>query len=225
MDFKISIIPLFTSVISYVFAVLLLKQFIRRQKIQQLLWTIAIFFYGTSSLMELLMNPNLFGFNVILFTIFYVGASSLVGLLGAGQLYLIVKHKISHIFLLFVVMLSIILALALSLNSFPTSLSFTGELGEDIRIISNGYPLSVRIYAIILASVGGSVLLIGSLYSFIRDRTRYYALLFVIGAIIPMLRNVPFGYLGNELAGIISLFIGFILSIIYLKKQSVQISQ
>ena len=199
---------------------LLLHQFIQRRKIHQFLWTIALLFYGTSTLMELLMNPDVLGFNVILFSIFYITATSLVGLLGAGQLYLIVKHKVSHIFLAFVIIMSISLLLALIFTPFPIGLSFTGELGEDIRVISNGYPISVRVYAIILASVGGTFFLIGSLYSFIRDKSRYYVLFFAIGALMPMFRNIPFGYLGNELIGVIFLFIGYILSILHIKKQN-----
>jgi len=218
--YKINIIPLFTSLISYIFMLLLLHQFIQRRKIHQFLWTIALLFYGTSTLMELLMNPDVLGFNVILFSIFYITATSLVGLLGAGQLYLIVKHKVSHIFLAFVIIMSISLLLALIFTPFPIGLSFTGELGEDIRVISNGYPISVRVYAIILASVGGTFFLIGSLYSFIRDRSRYYVLFFAIGALMPMFRNVPFGYLGNELVGVIFLFIGYLLSILHIKKQN-----
>jgi len=199
---------------------LLLHQFIQRRKIHQFLWTIALLFYGTSTLMELLMNPDVLGFNVILFSIFYITATSLVGLLGAGQLYLIVKHKVSHIFLAFVIIMSVSLLLALIFTPFPIGLSFTGELGEDIRVISNGYPISVRIYAIILASVGGTFFLIGSIYSFIRDRSRYYVLFFAIGALMPMFRNVPFGYLGNELIGVIFLFTGYLLSILHIKKQN-----
>lgn len=200
--------------------IMLLHQFIQRRKIHQFLWTIALLFYGTSTLMELLMNPDVLGFNVILFSIFYITATSLVGLLGAGQLYLIVKHKVSHIFLAFVIIMSISLLLALIFTPFPTGLSFTGELGEDIRVISNGYPISVRVYAIILASVGGTFFLVGSLYSFVRDKSRYYVLFFAIGALMPMFRNVPFGYLGNELIGVIFLFIGYLLSILHIKKQN-----
>ncbi|MFW9970065.1 MAG: hypothetical protein ACFFDF_07670 [Candidatus Odinarchaeota archaeon] len=214
-----NIIPLFTSIISFVFTGLLVNQFIKRRKTHQLIWTIALLFFGISTLMELLMNPDIFGFNVILFGIFYVSASSLVGFLGAGQLYLIIKGKIPHIFLSFIIIFTMVLLFALIFTPFPTSLTFIGELGEDIRVISNGYPMAVRIFAIILASVGGVVLLLGSLYSFIRDRTRYYTLFFALGAVFPMLRNIPFGYLGNELACVISLFIGFIISLVYLKKE------
>jgi len=213
-----NIIPLFTSVISFVFVVSLLNQFIKRRKIHQVLWMVALLFYGISTLMELLMNPEIFGFNVILFSIFYVTASSLVGLLGAGQLYLILKNKISHIFLLFVILFTLVLLSALIFTPFPTSLTFVGDLGEDIRVISNEYPMNVRIYAITLASVGGMVFLLGSLYSFVKDRARYYTLFFTFGAVFPLFRNIPFGYLGNELASVISLFIGFILSLVYLKK-------
>ncbi|MFX1406154.1 MAG: hypothetical protein ACFFBW_04305 [Promethearchaeota archaeon] len=186
------------------------------------MWTLAIFSYGIASLMEFLMNPDLLNFNGILFNTFYFNSSLLVGLLGAGQLYLITQHKISAIFLGFIITLSIGLIISLSLTPFPTGLSFLGELGKDIRIISDAYPYSVRIYAILLASVGGTMLLFGSLYSFIRDRTRYYTLFFALGALMPMLRNIPFGYLGNELIGLIFLFLGFLLSMFHLKSQKIQ---
>ena len=213
-------IPIITSVISFLFFVLILIQFIKRRKIHQAVWTIAILFFGISTLMEFLMNPDILGFNVVLFSLFYVTASSLVGFLGAGQLYLVFKNKVSHIFLVFVIVFTIGLIFTLAFTPFPSSVTFVGELGTDIRAISEGYPISVRIWAIILASVGGVVLILGSLYSFIRDRTRYYALFFTLGAIFPMLRNIPFGYLGNELASVISFFIGFILSLYHLKKTS-----
>ncbi len=220
MNYKINIIPLFTSIISFVFTALLLRQLIQRRKIHQLMWTIALLFYGISTLMELLMNPDILGFNVGLFSVFYLTATSLVGFLGAGQLYLVIRHKVSHIFFGFVAIFSLLLMISLIFTPFPTGLSFTGDLGEDIRVISEAYPLSVRIYAIVLASVGGIVLLFGSLYSFIRDRSRYYALFFTIGVIFPLLRSRPFGFLGNELVAVILFFIGYILSILYINKQN-----
>lgn len=165
------------------------------------------------------MNPEIFGINNILFVTFYFSASSLVGFLGAGQLFLIVKNWISYIFFALMLILSVGLIISLLMIPLPTMLSFVGELGEDLRIVSNSYPYSTRIYAILLASIGGTALLLGSVYSFIRDRSRYYTLFFSVGALMPMLRNIPFGYLGNELVGVILFFIGFVLSIYYLKKQ------
>ncbi len=216
-----NIIPYFTSVIAFIFTALLLRQFIQRRKIHQLLWTLALLFYGISTFMEMLMNPEILGLNnAFIFGVFYITATSLVGFLGAGQLYLVVKHKFSHVFLAFVAIFSVALLLALSFTPFPTGLSFAADLGENLRIVSSAYPISVRIYAIVLASVGGIVLLVGSIFSFIKDRSRYYALLFTLGAIILMFRNIPFGYLGNELAGVISLLIGYLWSILYIKKQN-----
>jgi hypothetical protein len=175
--------------------------------------------------MEFLMNPELFSFEFIPFSIFYVSSSLLVGLLGAGQLYFIIMNKISHIFLGIVLILSIALLISLILTPFPSGLSFSNDLGDNIRLISTNYPFSVRIYAIILPSVGGTVLLLGSIYSFIRDRSRYYSLFFSLGALMPIFRNIPFGYLGNELSGVIFLFIGFLISIVHMKKQKRQVER
>ncbi|MFX0141872.1 MAG: hypothetical protein ACFFDN_50010 [Candidatus Hodarchaeota archaeon] len=216
-----NIIPLFTSIIALIFTTLLLRQFIQKKKIHQLLWTIAFLLYGISTLMEFLMNPEFFGVNFVLFCIYYLFGTSLVGFLGAGELYLLIKRIIPHIFILLVLTFMILLTISLIITPLPVIYYIVPpEFGASLRDISNSYPLSVRIYAILLASIGGVVLISGLIISLLKDRCRYYNVLFILGALMPMFRNVPFGYLGNELAGIIFFFSGFLLSVYLAKKRT-----
>ena len=103
--------------------------------------------------------------------------------------------------------------------------SFSGELAEGFRGASHAYPMSVRIFAIILNSVRGIVLIGEALFSFARDRSRTYNLLIVIGGILPMVGGTALGFFGDpniffefELGGVIFLFLGFIFSSRYLSK-------
>ncbi len=211
-----NLIPLFSCIVAFIFSALLIRQYFERKKIYQLLWTFAFLFFGISTLMEFLMNPELLGINESLFDIFYILASSLVGLLGAGELYLILKGKIAHVFLLFIIISSIALTIAIIITPFPNVTYISTDLGDKLREISKAYDalaiIPLRLWGILLPSIGGMVLIIGSAFSFIKDRTRFYILFIIMGAIMAMLGAVPFGYFGNELATIILIFIGFILS-------------
>jgi cation transport ATPase len=192
-------------------------------------------FYGISALMEFLMNPDVMGANVNIFRVYYVLAAPLVGLLGAGVVYLLVRRSIANYFLAFVVVLSI----GLAVTGFTTPLdesiileSFSGELGEAFRAASHAYPMTVRIFAIILNSIGGTILIGGALYSYIRDRSRTYNLLIALGALLPMIGGSALGFFGNpdvffefELGGTVFLFLGFILSDRYIKTRETKIKR
>jgi hypothetical protein len=220
-------LPLLTAVVAFIFTVLLIRQYIQRRKIHQLLWTIAMFFYGLAALMEFLMNADLMGANLTIFQVYYILAASLVGLLGSGVVYLLVRRSVAKFFLAFMVVLSIglvITSLTTPLDESILRESFSGELGEGFRDASHAYPITVRIFSIIENSVGGTVLVGGALYSYIRDRKRIYNLLIALGGLLPMIGGSALGFFQNpdvffefELGGIVLLFLGFVFSDRYLR--------
>ena len=57
-------LPLLTTIVSFAFFVLLVRQYLQRHKIHQLLWTVAMLFYSASALMEFLMNSDVMGANI-----------------------------------------------------------------------------------------------------------------------------------------------------------------
>ncbi|NIN53245.1 MAG: hypothetical protein GTN80_08705 [Nitrososphaeria archaeon] len=221
--------PLMTAIVAFVFFLLLARQYLWRRKIHQMLWSIGILLYSLSALMEFLMNPDIMGASVFVFRVYYVMAAPLVGFLGAGVFYLLVSRRIANYFLVFVVILSIGLVmtgLTTPLDSSVIVESFSGELGEGFRAASHAYPMTVRIFSIILNTVGGTVLIGGALYSFARDRSRTYNILITVGGILPMIGGSALGFFGNpdiffefELGGVIFLFLGFIFSDRYIRKR------
>ncbi|MFQ6075342.1 MAG: hypothetical protein ACE5Z5_04300 [Candidatus Bathyarchaeia archaeon] len=177
--------------------------------------------------MEFLMNTDVMGASVSIFRVYYILAAPLVGLLGAGVVYLLVRRRVAKYFLAFVVVLSIGLAITGLTTPLDESIileSFSGELGEAFRTASHAYPMTVRIFSIILNSVGGTILIGGALYSYLRDRSRTYNLLIALGAVMPMIGGSALGFFGNpdvffefELGGTVFLFLGFLFSDRYIR--------
>ena len=222
----IDYLPLATAAVAFVFFVLLIRQYLQRRRIHQLLWTVAMLFYSISALMEFLINPDVMGANAALFAIYYVLAAPLVGLLGAGVVHLLAAKAVARLFLGFVVVFSLALAvMGFSTPLDPSALakSFSGTLAGGFMTASDAYPMTVRIWAIALNSVGGLVLILGALYSFVRDRSRTYNIFLAIGGILPSVGGSALGLLSYpdvffefELGGTVFLFIGFLLSARYI---------
>jgi len=94
-----NLLPLLTSLVAFAFTFSLARQYLERRKLHQLLWTVAMLFYGVSTLMEFLMNGDVLGPSVIAFKVYNVLASPLVSLLGAGLMYLLARKRIADAFL------------------------------------------------------------------------------------------------------------------------------
>ena len=186
-------------------------------------------FYSISALMEFLMNPDLVGATPLLFGVYYVLAAPLVGLLGAGVAYLLVGRTAATLFLGFVVVFSLGLAVAgltSPLSQSVLATSFSGPLANGFMTASNAYPMTVRMWAIVLNALGGLVLIGGAIYSFLRDRSRTYNIFLAIGGILPAaggsllgLLSYPDAFFEFELGGTVFLFIGFLLSAAYIAQR------
>ena len=222
-------LPLATSVVAFAFFVLLARQYLQRRRTHQLLWTAAMLFYSVSALMEFLMNPDVMGATPSLFGVYYTLAAPLVGLLGAGVAYLLVRRTVARAFLGFVIVFSLGLAVEGMLAPLAQSAlttSFSGPLANGFMVASNAYPMTVRVWAIVLNAVGGLVLIGGALYSFLRDMSRTYNVFLAVGGILPALGGSMLGLLGYpdaffafELGGTVFLFAGFLLSARYIAQR------
>jgi hypothetical protein len=179
-------------------------------------------FYAVAALMEFLMNRDILGPSVLAFKIYYVLSAPLVGLLGAGVVYLLTDRRKANIFMAFIGLLSMALLVTGAiqpLNGATLTESFEGPLGEAFRQAVNAYPMSVRQYAIVINIAGGMALIFGALYSLIRDRRRTYNVFFIIGGILPSVGGSLLGLLGDpnlffefETLGTMALYAGFIYS-------------
>lgn len=218
-------IPLITSIIAFIFFLLLIKQYLSRKKIHQLIWTIAILFYALTSLLEFLMN---FGTSTISFMVYYFMAAPLVGCLGAGVLYLLTPRRIAHLFLIFVIILSIgliISGIIIPINEVKLFENFAVDLGTGFSDFDSYYPMNVRIYSVLLNSIGGMILIVGSGYSLIRDKKAIYNIFIGLGGLLPYIGGFAVGFFNIpdvkflfELGGIIFLLLGFMMSYKYVRK-------
>jgi hypothetical protein len=231
----LNILPLFTSIVSGAFTYSLFKQYLERRKIHQLLWTIAMLFYSVSALMEFLMNRDIFGPSVLAFKVYYILAAPLVGMLGAGVVYLLASKKIANAFTAIMVLLSIALLVTGAIEPIDHNVlveAFQGPLGEAFHDAVQAYPMTVRRYAIVINIVGGLVLIGGALWSYIRDRRRTYNLWIFLGGLMPMIGGSALAFFHEphlffvfELAGTALLYWGFILSDRFIKAREALIKE
>ncbi|MBT3284191.1 hypothetical protein HN807_10780 [Candidatus Bathyarchaeota archaeon] len=230
-----NIFPLFTTIVAGAFTFSLFKQYQERKKFHQLLWSLAMLAYAIAALMEFLMNGDIFGPTVWAFKVYYVLSAPLVGLLGAGVMYLLVDKKKADIFTGIITLLSLVLLVKGFTQPIDQAVlveAFNGPLGEAFHEAIHAYTMDVRKYAIVINIIGGMTLILGAVYSFIKDRRRTYNIYFVLGGLFPGLGGTLMGIFGDpnlffefELIGTIFLYAGFIYSDRFIKDRDEKIAE
>lgn len=90
-----AILPLGSSLLSFVFAAMVLDQWVQRRRSFQLVWGMGLIWYGISSGTEFLGSA--FGWNAALYRTWYlVGVFLVPSYLGAGTLYLLSKTRFGY---------------------------------------------------------------------------------------------------------------------------------
>ena len=178
--------------------------------------------------MEYLANPDVLGPSLPLIRLYYSGTGPMVGLLGAGVLYLLAPKRWSDIYLALVLALSAIVVLftvSTQISSLQIQLAFDAGLPQGFRAIVKELPMTARIPTMILNITGAGFLIGGSLFSHVRDWSRTYNIPLFFGWLLPSLGGASLGFFNNvdvffelKLAGTILLFLGFVLSIRYPSK-------
>ncbi|MEK7777581.1 MAG: hypothetical protein AAB303_03035 [Chloroflexota bacterium] len=221
-------IPLATSVVSFLFALSVLDQFLERRRPYQLVWTVGLFLYGAASLLQTLWAVGISG--ELVFRLWYLtGAMLVAAYLGMGSLYLHLSRKAANgvlIGLLVLTAASFVMSLFVSLNANVGLLE-----GHDLASVVPGtesqryYPAYVGILTAIL-NILGSLALVGSaVYSAVvvvrRKAPSYRAVsnvLIAIGAFVSAAGgtlerfDVPQPHTVALLLGVIIIYIGFVRS-------------
>lgn len=84
--------PALTAATGFVYVVLLLRQFVARRKMHQLMWAIGFLFYAVAAVMES-FSEAIGSWDPTVYRVYIVLAASLVGFLGNGTLYLISRNR------------------------------------------------------------------------------------------------------------------------------------
>jgi hypothetical protein len=119
------ILPFMSSALSFVFAVLVGDQWLRRRQPYQAVWTIGLLWYGISAGTEFL--GGVFGWSEPLYRTWYlIGAFYVASWLGMGTIYLLAKSRFGY-FVAFTLLLGGLFGLAIK-GRYPDS----GALGTAV---------------------------------------------------------------------------------------------
>jgi hypothetical protein len=209
-------LPLFTSIISLIFAVTVLDQYFARRKSFQLLWAIGLFIYSAAAFTE--FYSNVFGIVGIVYRLWYLmGGIYVAAYMGMGTLYLLMKRKTANRIMLVLGVFSVY-ALVRCLTA-PIDLSGVTQLG-----VKGIMPVDARILAALFGTFGTVALVGGAAYSawvFWRKRILPYRVvsnvLIAVGAFFPAFGGSAVTFFNNvqvlfifELIGVIIMFAGFL---------------
>jgi hypothetical protein len=215
--------PLATAILGFVYVGLLLKQYVERRKMHQLMWAIGFFFYAVAAVMEFYSeftqhwDPTVYRFYIVL-------AASLVGFLGNGTLYLVSKKRLwGDLYLAFnVVCLAIFLWGTLNVTLVMDALKPGIIVGGNALGASGTFPRLMSLPFNIpgtLFLLGGSVLSIIKFWPKPAFRYRVWAnVLIIIGTLmiagagsLARLGGTGFLYAGEMVASAVLLW-GFLLA-------------
>lgn len=222
MTFTNTVIPFISSIVSFVFAVIIFKRYADRKGTHLLIWGIGMAFYGIGGFCEAYFGA--LGWNSLIFRMWYLfGAILVAAWLGQGTVYLLAKRKWANA----------LTALLILGSVYATFRVFTAELDPTLMTSSIHTGSELSGHAIITSGIRtltpifnlyGTVTLVGgavySAYIFWRKRILLHRtlgnLLIAVGALAPAFGGA-FSRLGTpgalylgELFGAILLFAGFI---------------
>ncbi|MEE8318193.1 MAG: hypothetical protein V3R36_01000 [Dehalococcoidales bacterium] len=212
-----AVIPLLTSIISFIFAVTVLDQYFARRRAYQLVWAVGLFMYCISAGTEFWTQA--WGLNMTVYRLWYlIGAVFVAAYLGMGTLYLLMRRRSAHI----------IMGILLVMSLYAVLRVFTADIDLSVLTDLSGkaMPMNVRLLTPFFNTFGTLALVGGALYSawvFWRRRILPHRVLsntlIAVGAILPALGGTLIRFGGSisafyllELAGIIIIFIGFLRS-------------
>ncbi len=205
-----SILPLITSIIALIFTLGAARQYSRRRKTHQAVWTLALLMFAVAAFME--FYSEVAGWNALMYRWYYVLAASLVGFLGAGTMFLLSNRPIAWGYFGFVVIVTLIMLFKALGAALMTEAFIPG-----ITVAGKAMPSDVRLFSPFLSGTGTLALVGGALFSWAKTK-RVYNLFIAVGPLIIAAVGslARFGmtnylYLG-EMLGLAILYVGFIKS-------------
>lgn len=221
-------IPLATSIVSLVFALTVLDQYLERRRAYQLVWSIGLILYFIASLIQGIWLLGVDGEPV--FRLWYLtGAMLVAAYLGMGSVYLHVPKRAAH------VVMTVLLVATVSAAVLALGTQLQGEValleGEALSSIVPGtetvryYPAYVGILTALLNSIGALALVGFAGYSavvFFRQSAPGYRVvsnvLIATGAMISAAGgtlerfDVPEPHSVSLLLGVVIIYAGFLRS-------------
>jgi len=215
------VFPLVAAAVAFVFAALLVRQYVRRRRSYQLLWAIALLMYAAASLAVAIGALN--GWSRLAFEVYWVfGAVLNVPFLAAGELQLLVRNRGIELALDVVLVFVVAYSISVARGALYDAQALAQQLPSGKHVFGDGTPAHRLPQLISIPSY--LVLVVGALWSAWRMRGRpglkdrfFGTLLIAIGATIIAGFGSTFAALGDLplfsvslLAGIAVMFLGFL---------------
>lgn len=226
MNFTV-VLPLLATIVSGIFALLVLDQFLSRRKTYQIIWTIGLFFFCLAALAQYLGTVNGWQSNTNYYRLWYIGgAIATSSFLGMGTIFLIAPRKVALFTLLglllaFIVAATLVFTAPVEVSALPTSSH------EEVK--GTGFPGYVRIITPFFNIFGAGFLAFGAVQSawvFWRKRIKFYRVVsncFICGGAFAASAAGTISRFGiadgaaafslATLLGVSLIFVGFLLSI------------
>jgi len=222
-------IPLLTTIISLLFALTVLDQYLERKRPYQGIWATGLFLYAAGSLLPALWGMGIY--SEVIFRLWYwIGAMLVAAYLGMGSLYLHLRPKTGHAVLIVLLAFTVIggfLALTLPLRGDVALLEgqTLATLVPDTEPPVRYYPAYVSILTALL-NIFGSVVMLGSAvygaWGFVRGKTPGFRalsnVLIAAGAFVSAAGgtlerfNLPEPHTMALLLGVLLIYMGFVRS-------------
>lgn len=222
MNLFYSLLPFLSSIVSFVFAVLIFRRYVARRGIHLLLWGIGMVMYGLGGFCE--AYYGVFGWNPLVFRLWYLfGAMLVAAWLGQGTVYLLAKRKWANALMIVLGLASLYGAVRIfGAQLDPAQMSSSLHTGSELsgRAITTPGIRSLTPFF----NVYGTITLVGgaaySAWLFWRKRVLLHRaignVLIALGALLPAFGGAfsRFGighalYL-SEFAGAVLMFLGFL---------------
>jgi hypothetical protein len=224
-----TLLPFLSSILSFVFAFLILKRYGQRRGPHQLLWGIGMVFYGIGGFCEAYYGA--LGWNPWVFRLWYLcGAILVAAWLGQGTVYLLAKRRWAHVLMILLALGSLYALVRIFTAELKPALMTSGlHTGSELSgqaIVTPG----VRVLTPLFNSYGTVALVGGAVWSawiFWRKRILLHRVLgnmsIAAGAILPAfggtLSRVGVGgalYV-CEFLGAVLIFVGYMRAITPMK--------
>lgn len=217
-----TLVPLMSSIVSFVFAYFVFKRYAERKGTYLLLWGIGMIFYGIGGFCEFFYGS--FGWNALVFRLWYLfGAILVAAWLGQGTVYLLAKPGWARTLTVILVLGSLYAAFKIFTAQLDPSLMIdAGHTGRELSghaIVTGGVRVLTPFFNLYgtLTLVGGAVY---SAFIFWRKRVLLHRalgnILIAVGAIMPAFGGlfsrlqVPGALYLGEFLGVILIFLGFL---------------
>lgn len=217
-----TLVPLTSSIISFVFAFFVFKRYAERKGTYLLLWGLGMVFYGVGGFCEFYYGA--FGWNTLVFRLWYLfGAILVAAWLGQGTVFLLAKPNWAKVLTVILVIGSLYAAYKIFTAQLDPSLMLdSGHTGRELSghaIVTDG----VRVLTPFFNLYGTLTLVGGAAYSafiFWRKRVLLHRalgnILIAVGAIMPAFGGlfsrlqIPGALYLGEFFGVILIFLGFL---------------